>query len=629
MNADAKSQSDGPSVQSARKQGAFVSRAGVHYCVWCPSQPNLNLEITAPDGAHRALLTHRQPDGYHEAEDPFGRAGDLYNYRFPDGRMYPDPASRAQAEDVRSPSVVVDPSTFVWTDGEWQRPDFRDLVIYELHVGTFTPEGTFLAAIQRLPHLQALGVNAIEVMPLADFPGRRNWGYDGVLLYAPAHAYGAPDDLRALVDAAHGLGLAVIQDVVYNHLGPDGNCLGAFAAEYFNDSRQTPWGASLNYDGPLSEHVREFLAGNAEHWMDDYHMDGVRLDATHWIVDSSQPHLIAEISRRVHQRGGYVIAEDERNEARLVEPGGLGCDAVWADDYHHSVRVGQTGERHAYLQDFSGTLEETVDTLQHGWLFRGQKHGRLDGHLRGTLVSHIPPSGLIHCISNHDQTGNRAFGERLHAMIPPVSYRAISMMLCLSPYTPMLFMGQEWACSTSFLFFTDHHADLGRLVTEGRRREFIAFPEFNDPARLNEIPDPQAEATFWRSKLNWDELPVAGHHGVLALYRECLRLRQEHIAFRPLGRSGWEAGIAQQGVGYIRLEEPGVEWLVLFHLWPGPEPLDMSLKSLPWKKTPASWELVLSSNEERFGGSGTHIKADDAGYLFGQAETLLLRGKVA
>lgn len=621
-----------PGTAKPRSLGAFVQPDGVSYTVWCTAQPSLTLNVISADGlSTRTLPTLQDQEGYHTVLDPLGQAGDRYCYEFPDGRCYPDPASRAQHGDIRGPSIVVDPSAYAWQDQNWQRPAFRDLVIYEIHIGTFTPEGTFLAAIDKLPLLKETGINAIEIMPLADFPGTRGWGYDGVLPFAPFRAYGSPDDLRALVDAAHQLGIAVIQDAVYNHLGPDGNCLAAYSPEYFTPEVETPWGWSLNYGGAFSSHVRSFLLGNACYWMDEFHMDGLRLDATHWIQDRSENHLLRDISRCVHERGGYVIAEDERNEALLIEPeskGGFGCDAVWADDYHHSVRVSQTREKHSYLQDFSGSLEETVDTLQHGWLFRGQKHS-LHGRLpRGTPVAHVPPNRLIHCISNHDQTGNRAFGERLHSLIPPASYRAISMLLCLSPYTPMLFMGQEWSCSTPFQYFTDHHEELGKLVSEGRRNEFHAFPEFNDPSQLARIPDPQDLATFERSKLHWEERDEEGPAAMLKLYGECLKLRHSHAAFRPQKRTGWDALKVEQGVGAIRFEDAPHEWLLLFHLWPHAEPLDLPFDQLPWSRSPATWQLVLSSNDTRFGGSGTHFTAADKGYFFGPAECLLLKAQL-
>jgi maltooligosyltrehalose trehalohydrolase len=386
----------------------------------------------------------RGPQGYYTVCDHAGREGDRYRFVV-NGSSLPDPGSHAQVNGVHSWSVVVDHSSYPWGDAAWRRPAFRDLVIYELHVGTFTSEGTFRAAIEKLPHIEALGVNAIEIMPIADFPGKRSWGYDGVLIYAPAEAYGSPDEFRALVDAAHQLGIAVILDVAYNHLGPDGNYLGCFSTAYFNADRQTPWGASLNFDGVHSGPVRNFFATNPIHWMEHYHIDGFRLDATHEIFDASPRHILQDIAEAVHARGGYVISEDCRNQARLVDgPNreGYGLDAVWADDFHHVARVGQTRENEAYYASFQGTIDELVETLENGWLYRGQRINAA-GKAKGTECRHLEPSKFLHCISNHDQVGNRAFGERLSESITPEAYRAFSMLLCLTPYTPMLFMGRS------------------------------------------------------------------------------------------------------------------------------------------------------------------------------------------
>ena len=611
--------------------GANTTDGGVAYRFWAPGQTGVEVQVKGREGAERILPMTRDEEGYHQVLDAEGQAGDRYACKLADGSLMPDPATRSQPEGVHGYSEVVDPGTYAWKDTGWERPVFRDLVLYELHVGTFTGEGTFLSAIGRLAELRELGINAIEIMPVADFAGSRNWGYDGVCLYAPAHAYGRPDDLRALVDAAHAHGIAVILDVVYNHVGPDGSSLEAFSPAYFDADRLTPWGKTFNFDGPGSAAVREYFASNPLYWMNEFHVDGFRLDATHAMSDRSRRHILTEIAARIHSLGGYVIAEDERNSARLIEPeetGGYGLDAVWADDFHHSVRVGQTREQHAYLQNFSGTLEETTDTLKHGWRFRGQLLAP-GMTARGTEVSHIGPASLIHCISNHDQSGNRAFGERVSAIIPLDSYRAISMLLCLSPYTPMLFMGQEWAAKTPFLFFTDHHPELGRQVTEGRRHEFAAFPEFNDPATLNDIPDPQCEGSFLRSKLDWEETRLPAHAGVLALYRDCLALRRSRAVFRPLGRAGWDVGIVQHGVGYIRYDEPGSSYLVLFHLWPEEDLVELELEKLPWPQAGSRWEFLMSSNDEAYGGPGCPLTGNDATYLFGGEETLLLRSPPA
>lgn len=609
--------------------GASVTDYGVNYRIWSPGQQSLVIEIKPEkDGSDRELVTTREADGYHCVTDPAGLAGDAYRIRLDNGFYYADPVSRAQQSSVTGYSLVVDPHSYPWQDGEWQRPAFRDLVIYELHVGTFTQEGTFRAVISKLPLLKELGVTALELMPIGDFPGGRNWGYDGVLIYAPARVYGSPDDLRALVDAAHQHGLAVILDVVYNHMGPDGCCLGALASEYYHPTRETPWGKSFNFDGPQCKPVREFFACNPVYWMHEFHIDGVRLDATHAIQDESPRHILAEISERVHALGGYVIAEDERNEVRLIEPpesGGFGLDAVWADDFHHSVRVSQTSERYGYLQNFRGTLEETVDTLRSGWRFRGQVTTK-EGTLKGTECGHVAPAHLIHCINNHDQTGNQAFGIRLCNTLPPASNRAISMLLCLSPYTPMLFMGQEWSAHTPFMFFTDHNAELGKLITEGRRKEFSEFPEFADEALREEIPDPQAESTFIDSKLDWDELQLPSHAGVRELYSQCLKIRNDNAAFRPLDRDSWEVGHLRPGVGYIRFDDPVTPYIMIFHLWPNGDLIEVELDKLPFPSPDFKAELLLSSDDARFGGSGTLPLPDAPSYIFRDAEALLFRG---
>ena len=371
---------------------------------------------------------------------------------------------------------------------------------------TGTGARTYLAAVEKLDYLVARGVNALEIMPLADFPGRWNWGYDGVMLYAPSRAYGTPDDLRALVDAAHGKGLSVIIDAVYNHFGPDGAYFGAYTKSYFNPAHKTPWGDALNFDGPHNGPVREFFLYNAIHWMEDFHFDGFRLDATHAIVDDSGRHILSEIAAAVHERGGFLFAEDERNDARLATPeadGGIGLDGMWADDFHHIVRVMLTGEQESYFENFAGSAGELTDTLEHGWFYRGQLTRR-GGRERGTECIQLPTSAFCCCISNHDQVGNRAFGERLDESCTPAAYRAASALLCLSPYTPLIFQGQEWMASTPFLFFTDHNEELGRLITAGRRKEFESFKAFAESHLTEQIPDPQHETTFQRSKLNWD-----------------------------------------------------------------------------------------------------------------------------
>ena len=475
----------------------------------------------------------RETDGYFSGIDRYGSPNDCYLYRF-GGKEWPDPASRFNPKGVHGPAMVLSPNQYVWHDREWQTPSPANLVIYELHIGTFTKEGTFRATIDRLTHICDLGVNAIEIMPLADFAGTRNWGYDGVSLYAPARCYGVPDDLRMLVDAAHAHGIAVILDVVYNHFGPSGNYLSAYSRSYFNEHEKTAWGDAISYQ---LEPVRRFLRENPAYWRREFHIDGFRLDATHAIPDSSQPHILAEISESIHALGGFVIAEDERREESLLQPteeGGLGMDACWADDFHHVIRVMLTGEREGYYKRYRGTAEELCTTLINGWLWDGQDN------CREPPKKHRPDR-FVFCISNHDQVGNNPFGRRLNHFVSPAAYRAASALLCLAPYTPLIFMGQEWAATSPFQFFTDHDGDLGLKIREGRRREFRDFKAFSDPTIRATIPDPQAIETFQASKLNWSEPASTSHASVLHLYRDCLDLRRKLLISPDRKPLTWEA----------------------------------------------------------------------------------------
>lgn len=574
-----------------RPQGAQIIEGGVSYRVWAPEKQQVEALIQpAAGGAVRSLPLTPEPDGHHAAIDPQGAAGDRYQYVLDGAGPFPDPASCAQPDGVHAASLVVDHDAHTWQDIGWKCPPLRDLVLYEIHVGTFTPAGTFRAAITKLPYLREIGVNALQIMPVADFPGGWNWGYDGVSLYAPSRCYGTPDDLRALVDAAHAHGIAVVLDVVYNHLGPDGNYLGAYSRFYFNEERHTPWGAALNFDGEQHAVVRDFFLSNAAYWLDEFHFDGLRLDATHAILDESPRHLLAEIAGLAHERGAFIIAEDERNLATVITPDGCNADAVYADDFCHTIQVA-LGDA-SYAEDFTGGADELADELRHGWHYRGQM-SRQHGVPRGSECGHLPPEKFALCISNHDQVGNRAFGERLHQLTTSEAYRAASALLLLSPGTPMLFMGQEWGADTPFLYFTEHNAELGRLVTEGRRKEFGRFPEFRDPAIASTIPDPQSAETFSRSKLDWSELTRAPHAQLLELHRECLRLRATEPAFRPELRTGWD--VPDLGVTALRLQGVGGEWLILAHLTS--TPLTVTLPD-------GRWQRVLSTNETRFGGNG-------------------------
>ena len=510
------------SVHTPLPLGALVERGGVRFRVWAPTADRVDLELV---GREPVRLDPTGGDGHHEAFVAGLQPGAHYRYRLDGGDAFPDPASRFQPEGVHGPSEVVDPQAFAWSDDGWTPPALTDLVVYELHVGSFTPEGTFDGVRQRLADLKALGVTAVELMPVADFPGRWNWGYDGAALYAPSRAYGRPDDLRRLVDAAHAEGLAVLLDVVYNHLGPDGAYLAAFGPA-FTSKHETPWGQAMNLDDEGSRGLRDFFLDNALHWLREYHLDGFRLDATHALVDDSDPHFLAELVSHVHALPGpqrLLIAEDHRNLNALVTPqprGGYGLDAVWADDLHHQIRNVLAGDTESYYADFAeSTAGEIAETLERGWFYDGRPSKRT-GEPRGTSAASVGPEQAVVCIQNHDQVGNRPTGARLNHEVEPAAFRAATALLLFAPETPLLFMGQEWAASAPFPFFTDHNAELGPLVSAGRKNEFKDFPGFS-----GEVPDPQDEATFRQAILDWSEREAPVHAHTLAFTRALLALR--------------------------------------------------------------------------------------------------------
>ena len=509
--------------------GAWIEEGAARFRVWAPVAQSVDLIVAGHEGEPRPMAN--AGNGYWELQAPDVRPGDRYSYRLDGARTLPDPASRFQPDGVHGPSEVVDPNEFAWTDAGWTGPSLQHLIIYELHVGTFSPAGTFEGASARLDEVARLGVTAIEIMPVAEFPGARNWGYDGVDLFAPSRAYGTPDDLRALIDTAHALGLAVILDVVYNHLGPEGAYLTAYSPDYFTTRHRSPWGAGVNLDGDGSEHVRAFFIENALHWLTDYHVDGFRLDATHALLDDRPQHFLAELVtriREVHPRA-IVIAEDERKLRRMVrsrDAGGWGLDAVWADDFHHQVRRLLAGDHESYFAKYTGTVPDIARTVACGWFMRWTDEDRIEEVAPADPAVGGVPSQYVICLQNHDQVGNRALGDRLHHQIDLAAYRAATTLLLCAPETPLLFMGQEWAASTPFLYFTDHPEPLGKLVTEGRRQEFSGFEQFRDPALREQIPDPQAEDTFEASRLRWSERGREPHASVLRLYEALLTLRR-------------------------------------------------------------------------------------------------------
>ena len=550
--------------------------------------------------------------------------GDRYGFRLDEAVLRPDPASRFQPEGVHGPSEIIDPNRFVWHDGAWQGRTARELILYELHIGAFTPEGTFDAARQRLPLLRDLGVTAIEIMPVADFPGDRNWGYDGVCLFAPSRAYGRPDDLRRLVDDAHALGLGVILDVVYNHLGPEGSYLTEFYPPYITKQHSTPWGGAVNLDGPGSEIVRRFIVDNAVHWVREYHLDGLRLDATHALIDTSHAHLIAEVADEVRRAARWPVAihaEDHRNLSTIVEPrdaGGFGMDAVWADDFHHVARRMLAGDEHGYFGDFEGTAEELARTIRHGWLYTGQASKRTKRR-RGTDASHLPMQRSIVCLQNHDQVGNRAMGDRLHHQIDLASWRAASAVLLTAPMIPLLFMGQEWGATSPFLFFSDLAPEFGRAVAEGRRREFSDFPEFAEGGSTT-IPDPQSRCAFASSKLVWEERARAPHSSLLALYTRLLALRAAHPALQASEDPAGEAWAPNETSIVVR-RSGAMETFLIVACLRGEGPVDHRCHAQPG----LDFEVVLTTEEEPFASDPLPPEISSSSVNFRRAGAVVFR----
>jgi malto-oligosyltrehalose trehalohydrolase len=472
-------------------------------------------------------------------------AGARYRYRIDDKLEVPDPASRCNPDGVHAASLIVEPRAFEWPDDAWRGRPWAEAVIYELHVGAFSPDGTFAGVEARLDYLAQLGVTAIELMPIADFPGHRNWGYDGVLEFAPHATYGAPDDIKRLVAAAHARNLMVFLDVVYNHFGPEGNYLHAYAPQFFTERHRTAWGAAINYDGENARVVRDFFIHNALYWLEEYHFDGLRFDAVHAIVDDSRPHILEELAETVRSGPGrerhiHLILENEHNEARRLEYRGDAprwYTAQWNDDAHHAFHVMLTGESDGYYIDYAHDAAKHLGrALAEGFVYQGERSRHRDGAPRGEPSSHLPPAAFVNFLQNHDQVGNRALGERLAALADPARLKAATAALLLAPAPPMLFMGEEFAASTPFLFFCDFGPELARAVTEGRRREFKRFARFAENEDM--IPDPNLPDTFERSKLDWPSLERPDQAAWLELYRKLIAVRREHIVPRLPGMRG-------------------------------------------------------------------------------------------
>jgi malto-oligosyltrehalose trehalohydrolase len=507
---------------------------GVRFRLWGPSQDRVNLAI---DGEREPLPMQPCSNGWHELTTGRARPGTRYCYVLENELRVPDPASRFQPVDVHGPSEVIDPDRYRWQETNWRGRAWPEAVLYELHIGTFTDPGTFRAAAERLDYLHELGVTALEIMPVADFPGRRNWGYDGVLPFAPDSAYGRPEDFKALVDAAHARGILVLLDVVYNHFGPEGNYLRAYAPQFFTARHKTPWGDAINFDGADSRPVREFVIHNALYWIEEYQLDGLRLDAVHTIRDDSPKQILCELAERVRaaaaDRQVHLLLENDDNRATLLERNADGrplwFTAQWNDDVHHVLHTAAAAESHGYYTDYFGNTERLGRALAEGFAFQGELMP-YHGCPRGEPGAHLPPSAFVGFLQNHDQAGNRAFGERIGRLAGTQALRATAAVYLLLPQTPMLFMGEEWNASQPFLFFSDFSGGLGQAVREGRRREFARFPEFQDPALAARIPDPQSLETFQACKLRWPEAHSGDHAAWLDWYCRILRVRRERIA---------------------------------------------------------------------------------------------------
>lgn len=569
------------------------------FAVWAPAARRVDLHLVA------GAVPMEPVDGGWWRADRAATHGTRYAFSVDGGAPRPDPRSRRQPDGVHGWSEVVDPSGFRWHDEGWNGRPLTGSVIYELHVGTFTAEGTLDAAASRLGHLVDLGVDVVELMPLAAFPGRWGWGYDGVAISAVHEPYGGPEALARFVDAAHAAGLAVLLDVVHNHLGPDGNHLGLFGP-YFSDRHVTDWGAAVNLDGPGSDEVRAWIVDSCLWWLRDLHLDGLRLDAVHALVDTSARHLLEQLSEEVDAlaadlgRTSVLVAESDRNDpwyVRSREDHGAGMDAAWADDWHHALHAVLTGEGDGYYVDF-GSLAQLGKALRQAWVLDGT-YSTHRGRVHGRTTQGISTDRFVVCTQNHDQVGNRAAGERLAALTTPARLRVAATLLCTTPFTPMLFQGEEWGASTPFPYFTDHtDAELGRAVTEGRRREFAAFGW--DPGS---VPDPQDPTTRASAVLRWDELDDAEHASLLAWYRELLALRRREPAFVD-PRPGITGSEVDEDAGWLRVRRPGLE--VVAHLGTAEAAVAV----------PAGASILAASDRGiRLDDGGLHLPPDTAAVL--------------
>lgn len=622
-------------MKAARKRrmtiGAEVHEGGVDFRVWAPASREVHVVLAEGPTLERAackIALQSEEGGYFSQFIPDARAGMHYKLQLDHG-LFPDPVSRFQPDGPHGASRIVDPRQFQWSDNGWRGIDLKRQVLYEMHLGTFTDEGSWTAAAGHLPELADLGVTTLEIMPVADFPGRYGWGYDGVSFFAPTRLYGEPDDFRAFVNRAHQLGLGVILDVVYNHLGPDGNYLRDFSPDYFSAQR-TEWGDALNFDGNNSQPVREFFVSNAAYWIEEYHLDGLRLDATQQIFDRSADHILAEITRAVRRAAGgrstFVVAENEPQQTRLVrspQEGGDGLDALWNDDFHHSARVAATGRREAYYSDYQGAPQEFVSAAKWGYLFQGQRYD-WQKTPRGTAGLDLQPGNFVVFLENHDQVANSLRGQRLHTLTHPGLLRALTALLLLGPGTPMLFQGQEFAASAPFIYFADHHLELAEAVAKGRAEFLRQFPSVATPEATACLPHPQDEANFRRCKLDFRER--AKHREIYALHKDLLGLRRDDPLLGSVVRGRYDGAVLGDAAFLLRFfGEPQNDRLMVVNLG-----ADLHLHSIPEPllAPPGEqrWRLHWSSEDPRYGGGGTPPVETEAGWRLPAYSAILLIG---
>jgi maltooligosyltrehalose trehalohydrolase len=598
-----------------------LPRGGTHFRVWAPRRRTVEVVIESGRENERFVLTPEDGEnkGYFSGVIETAGDGALYRFRLDGGaRLYPDPASRFQPEGPHGPSQIVDPTKFRWTDYNWRGVNMRGQVIYEIHIGTFTREGGWASATRELDELARLGITLLEVMPVADFPGNFGWGYDGVNLFAPTRLYGSPDDFRRFVDRAHTLGMGVILDVVYNHLGPDGNYLREFAEDYFTDRYTTDWGEAINFDGENAVPTREYFIANAGYWIDEFHLDGLRLDATQNIYDLSDEHILAAIARRVREaargRSCVIVAENEPQETILVRPqtqGGYGLDGLWNDDFHHSAMVAMTGRNEAYYTDYFGKPQELISAIKYGYLYQGQWY-EWQQTRRGAPNLKSPPATFIAFIQNHDQIANSGRGERCHQLTSPGRYRAMTALLLLAPCTPMLFQGQEFAASSPFLYFADHKPELAELVRKGRAAFLAQFRSLATPEAQATLADPCDPQTFNRSKLNLFERER--HSEVYQMHRDLLKLRREDPVFSAQRAGGVDGAVLGAEAFALRFfgEEDDDRLLIVnlgadLRLKPAPEPLLAPPEM-------CEWAILWSSEDPRYGGLGAAALDTETGW---------------